>query len=159
MFKVNEKVVYPIHGVGKIEDKFDREFQDEKISYYKVFFEDSSVNVSVPIETAEEMGLRKPLSKKELKKELKDLGSKVRLGKKNIGEINEKAEEKVNTGKVEDVIEAMNMLTTARDKRKKEGKRLSTTSKNILSQARKFLRSEVKEVLGKTAVKEYELEE
>jgi CarD family transcriptional regulator len=159
MFKVREKVVYPIHGVGKIIDKFDREFQDEKISYYKIRFEDSSVTVSVPVETGEEMGLRKPLDKKDLEKRLKDLGKTVKVKKRNIGEVNEMAEEKVNTGEVDEIIETINILRTTRKKRKKQGKRLSTTSKNILSQAKKFLRSEVKEVLGKTAVKEYDLEE
>jgi CarD family transcriptional regulator len=92
MFRVREKVVYPIHGVGKIVDKFDREFQDEKITYYKVEFEDSSVTVSVPIDSAEEMGLRKPLEKDELEEKLEDLGKTVKTKKKNIGEVNEMAE-------------------------------------------------------------------
>jgi CarD family transcriptional regulator len=159
MFKVNDKVVYPIHGVGEIVKKFDREFQDKKISYYKIQFEDSSVTVSVPVESAEEMGLRKPHTKKEMKKLLKDLGKKVKVKKKNIGDVNEMAEEKVNTGELEEIIETVNILMVTRKRRKKDGKRLSTTSKNILSQAKKFLRSEVREVLGEEAIEKYELGE
>ncbi len=57
-FRVNQKVVYPSQGVGKIVEIFDKEFKGETISYYKIYIDVSEMIVMVPVATAPDLGIR-----------------------------------------------------------------------------------------------------
>lgn len=57
-FKINQKIVYPSQGVGKITEIFDKEFKGETLSYYKIYIESSDMIVMVPVSKAEELGIR-----------------------------------------------------------------------------------------------------
>ncbi|MCR5186242.1 MAG: hypothetical protein K6D97_03905 [Clostridia bacterium] len=53
MFKVGDKVVYPMHGAGKIESIEERSILDETHQYYIIKMP-GEVKVMVPIAKAEE---------------------------------------------------------------------------------------------------------
>ena len=36
-FKIDQKVVYPSQGVGKVIDIFEKKFKDELLLYYKIY--------------------------------------------------------------------------------------------------------------------------
>lgn len=57
-FRVNQKVVYPSQGVGKIVEIFDKEFKGETVSYYKIYIDVSEMIVMVPVATAPDLGIR-----------------------------------------------------------------------------------------------------
>ena len=59
MFKEGEKISYPMHGAGFIEAIEEKMFLDEKKSYYVLKFSEGDIQVNVPVETAEQAGLRK----------------------------------------------------------------------------------------------------
>lgn len=69
-FKENQEVVYPLQGVGKIQSITEREFNNEKIPYYIIYIEVSDMTVMVPVDKAEELGIRAIVGKKEAQKAL-----------------------------------------------------------------------------------------
>ncbi len=82
IYKKGTKICYPFHGVGKIEEISTKEFNSEKQEYYSISFSDENLKVLVPIDKAEDLGLRKALSKNEVEALLKVL--KERASEPNI---------------------------------------------------------------------------
>ncbi len=64
-FKEKQQVVYPLQGVGQVLSIEEKEFKDEKILYYIIYLEVSDMTVMVPVDKAEELGIRAIVSKKE----------------------------------------------------------------------------------------------
>ncbi len=69
-FSVDQKVVYPSQGVGKVTEVFDKKFKDTVIPYYKIYIEASDMVVMVPVEKAEELGIRQIVSPEEAQEAL-----------------------------------------------------------------------------------------
>ena len=70
-YKVNQEIVYPLQGVGKITSIEEKPFKDELIFYYIVYLEVSDMTVMIPVEKAEEIGIRAIVNKSESHKALK----------------------------------------------------------------------------------------
>ncbi|MCF7927782.1 MAG: CarD family transcriptional regulator [Spirochaetales bacterium] len=70
-FKVNQQVVYPMQGVGKIQEIQERSFKDESLLYYIIYLDVTDMTVMVPVQKAEELGIRAIVTKKEADKALK----------------------------------------------------------------------------------------
>ncbi len=64
-FKEKQQVVYPLQGVGQVLSIEEKEFKEEKILYYIIYLEVSDMTVMVPVDKAEELGIRAIVSKKE----------------------------------------------------------------------------------------------
>ena len=69
-FKVDQEVVYPLQGVGHIQTIEEREFKENKIPYYVIYLEVSDMTVMVPVDKAEELGIRAIVPSSEAKKAL-----------------------------------------------------------------------------------------
>ncbi|MBD5406952.1 MAG: CarD family transcriptional regulator [Treponema sp.] len=61
-FQIEQKIVYPSHGVGKILEIFEKNFRGSEMLYYKIYIEVSDMIVMVPVEKAEELGIREVVS-------------------------------------------------------------------------------------------------
>lgn len=72
-FSINEKVVYPSQGVGLITEIFEKNFRGTTMTYYKIYIEVSDMVVLVPIEKAEELGIRPIVGAEEAEKALNSL--------------------------------------------------------------------------------------
>jgi CarD family transcriptional regulator len=70
LFKAKQEVVYPTQGVGRVEKIEEKEFKGNKILYYVIYLEVSDMTVMVPVDKAEELGLRAIVSPAESKKAL-----------------------------------------------------------------------------------------
>jgi CarD family transcriptional regulator len=57
-FQIDQQVVYPCQGVGKILSIEDKLFKNEMIPYYVIYLEGSDMTVMVPVEKAEDMRIR-----------------------------------------------------------------------------------------------------
>ncbi|MFO8063636.1 MAG: CarD family transcriptional regulator [Spirochaetota bacterium] len=57
-FKEKDHVVYPLQGVGLIQSVEERDFQDKKLLYYVIYLEVTDMTVMVPVQKAEELGIR-----------------------------------------------------------------------------------------------------
>lgn len=64
-FKEKQQVVYPLQGVGQVLSIEEKEFKAEKVLYYIIYLEVSDMTVMVPVDKAEELGIRAIVSKKE----------------------------------------------------------------------------------------------
>ena len=72
-FSMNQTVVYPSQGVGKITDIFKKEFKGEMVYYYKIYLEDSDMYVMVPVMNSGALGIRAIVSAAEAKKALESI--------------------------------------------------------------------------------------
>jgi CarD family transcriptional regulator len=57
-FQIDQQVVYPCQGVGKILSIEDKTFKNETIPYYVIYLEVSDMTVMVPVEKAEALKIR-----------------------------------------------------------------------------------------------------
>jgi CarD family transcriptional regulator len=69
-FKINQKVVYPSQGVGIVKEVFEKTYKDKTTPYYKIYIEASDMVVMVPVENAENLGIRQIVSAKEAQEAL-----------------------------------------------------------------------------------------
>ncbi len=153
MLRVGRKVVYPVYGAGKIKKRYKPRGEDKE--YYKVDFYDSKTTISLPVEDAEDLGLRPLLSKKKLKKRLKKLDSKKKIKKKDMKNVKEEAQELFDSGRMKDAVETLQRMRAAKRLKDEEGKSLGIRDKTLLDDARSFIASEVRAVLGESQVEEY----
>jgi len=75
MFKVGDKVVYPMHGVGEIEAIEQKVVLNQKADYYLITIFSSGMKVMIPVNNAGNIGIRGIIAKKDVKKVLDILAS------------------------------------------------------------------------------------
>jgi CarD family transcriptional regulator len=138
LFKVGDKVVYPMHGAGIIEAIEEKEVLGEKNKYYVLHFPVGEMKVMIPITTCKEAGLREVISKDGVQKV-------VRLLKENGADMSSNWNrryranlEKIKTGDIYEVAEVVRNLI----QREKE-KGLSSGERKMLDNARQILVSEL----------------
>jgi len=73
-FKVNQKIVYPSQGVGKIIEIKEKKFNDETLLYYVMYLEVSDMTIMVPVNRCTELGIRAIVSAEEALEALKTIG-------------------------------------------------------------------------------------
>lgn len=69
-FKEKQQVVYPLQGVGQIQEIVEMDFKGEKTLYYVIYLPVSDMTVKIPVDRAEEHGIRAIVAKKEAEKAL-----------------------------------------------------------------------------------------
>jgi len=69
-FVVDQRVVYPSQGVGRILEIREKSFKDTKVLYYIIYLEFSDMTVMVPVDKADTLGLRAIVPKGEAEKAL-----------------------------------------------------------------------------------------
>jgi CarD family transcriptional regulator len=69
-FKVDQRIVYPSQGVGRILEIREKAFKDTKLLYYTIYLEFSDMTVMVPVDKALELGIRAIVPKDEAEKAL-----------------------------------------------------------------------------------------
>jgi CarD family transcriptional regulator len=73
-FQIDQKVVYPSQGVGKIIAIQNKKFKDQTIPYYVIYLEVSDMTVMVPTIKAEELGIRAIVPQEEAQRALALIG-------------------------------------------------------------------------------------
>lgn len=64
-FKAKQQVVYPLQGVGQIQELVELDFQGTPTLYYVIYLPVSDMTVKVPVDKAEQLGIRAIVPKKE----------------------------------------------------------------------------------------------
>lgn len=150
MFKVGDKIVYPMHGAGVIETIEERSILDEKQSYYIIKMP-GEVKVMVPTAKAEEIGVRNIIDKE-------TAGKVINVLEQDSTEMsmkwNKRYRDNVEKMKSGDIFEVADIVRNLSFKQKDKG--LSTTEKKMLLNAKQILVSEL--VLAESKDKE-EVEE
>jgi CarD family transcriptional regulator len=73
-FQIDQRVVYPCQGVGKILAIKDKVFKNEMVPYYVIYLEVSDMTVMVPVHKAEELRIRAIVPQEEAFRALELLG-------------------------------------------------------------------------------------
>lgn len=132
--KVGSKVFYPSHGAGTVKELKEIEFAGEKREYAEFEFVNKKLVISTPISELENLGIREITSKTTLKKLIKDLKKDPTLKpkSKDYSQLIEKVEEMIETGEVEQFIDAIKFCNYEKDTREKEGRLIPVSvSKSI----------------------------
>ncbi len=138
MFKVGDKVVYPMHGAGVIEAIEEKEVLGEKRRYYIMKLPCGNMKVMIPIDNIDEIGLRQVVDAKAVKKVLSILQDKESAMSSNWNRRYRANLEKIKSGNIYEVAEVVRNLSI-RDKEKG----LSTGERKMLETARQILISEL----------------
>jgi CarD family transcriptional regulator len=143
-FKVGDKVVYPNHGVGVIEQVAQHAIGGSESSFYRLRIVATDSTVMVPVENTAAVGLRKVLSRRETSRVIKALREgEVTTYDDWKGRFQANSE-KMRTGDVQAVAEVLKSLTMLN-----EIKPLSYRERKMLDRARFLLVSELAEASGK----------
>ena len=138
MFKIGDKVVYPMHGAGVIESIEEKEVLGERNQYYILRLPVGDMKVMVPITTSREAGLREVVGKEEIKKVFRILKGTSTAMSANWNRRYRANLEKIKSGDIFEVAEVVRNLI-----RREKEKALSSGEKKMLENARQILVSEL----------------
>ncbi len=147
MFKVGDKVVYPMHGAGIIEAIEEREVLGERQKYYIMRLPIGDMKVMIPVDSIDGIGLREVIGEKEVSQVFEILRSEKTKMSSNWNRRYRANMQKIKSGDIFEVAEVVRNLMQ-RDKEKG----LSTGERKMLDNARQILISEL--VLAKNLEEE-----
>lgn len=110
VFKVNELVVYPAHGVGKISQIEEQEIAGAKLELYIVEFEKEKLRLKVPTSRAEQKGMRRLSDKVQIESALKILKGRARIKRTMWSRRAQEYDAKINSGDIMAVAEVVRDL-------------------------------------------------
>lgn len=140
MFKIGDKVVYPMQGSGIIENIEEKEFAGEKQQYYIIKILNNNMKLMIPSSKISDSNLRlisnpDSLDETLLKAQNGEFDCEETLNSKQRYNLNM---EKFKTGSFEKGIEVISTLTTANSK-----KPLNSSEKQLLTNAKKLILEEI----------------
>ncbi|MBZ5648291.1 MAG: CarD family transcriptional regulator [Acidobacteriia bacterium] len=137
-FRVGDKVVYPNHGVGVIEQISSRTFGATVEKYYLLNIKSSSLKVMVPFQNVASVGLRRVVKNGDVQKILEYLITGKCDNHSDWKYRFKENSEKMRTGSLMDVAEVLKSLLLLN-----QTKPLSFREKKMLERARYLLVSEL----------------
>ncbi len=138
MFKIGDKVVYPMHGAGIIEAIEEKEVLGETRQYYILRLPVGDMKVMIPISNCEEVGLRQVIDNDGVQRVFHILREQSTSMSDNWNRRYRANLEKIKSGNIYEVAEVVRNLV----KRDKE-KGLSSGERKMLENARQILISEL----------------
>ena len=144
VFKVGDKVCYPLHGIGMIEAIEERTVLNETASYYVLRFFVGRMTALVPVQSAQRVGLRHLIPAEECRDVLRFLGEAPEKADENWNKRYRENYEKLRGGSIYEVADVVKCL----QKREAE-KGLSAGERRMLSNARQLLFGELSASTGR----------
>jgi CarD family transcriptional regulator len=142
-FAVGDKVVYPHHGAAIIEGKEKRVFDGHKTDYFVLRITYGDLKVSIPVDKAEEIGLRDVINDEEVEEVFAVLRKKEARMPTNWSRRFKNHVEKLKSGDIYQVAEVVRNLSL-----READKGLSAGEKRMLGKARQILVSELTFAIG-----------
>lgn len=138
MYKIGDKIAYPMHGAGVIETIEEKKIMGFIKKYYVMLVPFGEMKMMIPCESCEKIGIREVMSRDEMKAVFNTLAEGSSEMSDNWNRRYRDNMEKLKTGDLEHVAEVVRNLMRA-DKVKK----LSMGEKKMLGNAMQILLSEV----------------
>ncbi|MDI3537861.1 MAG: CarD family transcriptional regulator [Eubacteriaceae bacterium] len=138
MYKIGDKIVYPMHGAGIIEAIEEREIFDEINTYYIMQIVSEGLQILIPVDKVDEIGVRTIVGKDDIYDMLKSMHAPMDDMEKNWNRRYRDHLEHLKTGDIFEVAKVVKNLILLDRK-----KGLSTGEKKMLNSARNFLVSEM----------------
>jgi len=109
-FEVEDHVVYPTHGVGKITGIEAQEIAGQKLKLLVIQFEKDRMTLRVPVAKAKSSGLRRLSTKKEMQTALVTLKGRSRIKRTMWSRRAQEYEAKINSGDPRSIAEVVRDL-------------------------------------------------
>lgn len=138
MYKIGDKIVYPMHGAGTIEKIESREILGEVKEYYILNISCGDMGLMLPVDNCDRIGVRSIVSEDQMDEAIKILGQESTKMADNWNKRQRENMDKLKTGNINITAEIVRNLTRMDRERK-----LSAGEKKMLTNARKILLSEV----------------
>ncbi|MCL5059013.1 MAG: CarD family transcriptional regulator [Actinobacteria bacterium] len=138
MYKIGDRVVYPMHGAGIIESIEEKEILGEKRQYYILKLPVGDMKVMIPINNCREIGLREVIDSEGVQKVMGILKEQSSNMSTNWNRRYRANLEKIKSGNIYEVAEVVRNLVN-RDREKG----LSSGERKMLENARQILLSEL----------------
>jgi CarD family transcriptional regulator len=138
LFEVGDKVVYPHHGAGTVVKKEKREILGQTREYLTIQILHNDMTVNVPVENAEQVGLRTVIDEDLVNTVVKALTAGESEMPKTWNRRFKHNRDKMKTGDIFELAEVVKNLSL-RD----HEKGLSTGEKQMFVKAKKILASEL----------------
>ena len=114
-FEVDQHIVYPAHGVGRITAVESQTVADMSLEVYVVSFEQDKLILRVPTARAAASGMRPLASSKVVNDALKTLGGRARIKRTMWSRRAQEYEAKINSGDLISIAEVVRDLHRAED--------------------------------------------
>jgi CarD family transcriptional regulator len=138
MYNIGDKIVYPMHGAGIIEQIEEKVILGERREYYVLRVPCGDMKIMIPVDKSDDIGVRAVITPEEMEEVLAILRGESSEMSNNWNRRYRENTEKLKTGDAREVAEVVrNLLRTDREKT------LSTGEKKMLSSARQILVSEM----------------
>ena len=108
IYNINDHVVYPKHGVGKIMSVEKAVIGDIDINFYKVFIDKDKLTLTIPIN--QQSNLRHISSVNQINKCLSILKTKPKIKRTMWSRRSQEYEQKINSGKIYELAEVVKDL-------------------------------------------------
>lgn len=138
MFEVGDRVVYPMHGAGVIEKIESKQVLGEIRDYYVLNVSSGAINIMIPTDNCERIGMRHIISQSEVDEVFALLRADSTAMESNWNRRYRENTEKLKTGDILEVAEVVRNLW-----RNDKVKKLSAGEKNMLNNAKQILISEL----------------
>jgi len=143
MYSIGDLIVYPMHGAGVIEAIEEKEVLGVLRKYYIMKLPLDDMMVMIPLDSVEDIGIRKVVLPKIIKEVIAALAEDETTVSQNWNRRYRANIDKIKTGNIFEVTEVVRNLTL-RDREKS----LSTGERKILNNAKQVLLSEIILVSG-----------
>lgn len=136
-FRKGDAVVYPTHGVGRVERVGFEDIAGYRLNLIHISFEDNQMTLRVPVAQARAAGLRKLASRQALTAALATLTGRPRTSRLMWAKRSQEYLAKINTGNPEALAEVIRDLRSTGD-----GSRGSFSQRNLFELALERLAGE-----------------
>lgn len=109
-YQAGQYVVYPAHGVGRIEAIESQEIGGIKLEVYVIYFEKEKMTLRVPVNRAEKAGLRALSTGGDLTKAFQTLQGKAKVARGMWSRRAQEYETKINSGDIVSIAEVVRDL-------------------------------------------------
>lgn len=138
LFQIGEKIVYPNHGIGTVENISSRSFGAQFERYYLLRLTFNSMTVMVPFSHVQEIGLRRVTRNGEVARVLQFLAEGSAKGKADWKDRYKENCDKMRHGSLLEIAEVLKSLLVLQAE-----KPLSFREKKMLDRARHMLVTEL----------------
>lgn len=138
MFKIGDKVFYPMYGAGTIDGIEERKILGEKRTYFSMKMPLDEGVAMIPTDTCETIGVRYIISKKEATKALAVFRAEQITEDENWNKRHRENMEKLRTG---DIYQLVGVVKSLMLRDRKKG--LSTSERKMLGVAKQMFVSEI----------------
>ena len=138
MYKIGDKIVYPMHGAGIIEAIEEREIFEEIKPYYIMQIVSEGLQILIPVDKVDDIGVRTIVTQPVIDEMIESLKLPMDEMEKNWNRRYREHLERLKTGDIFEVAKVVkNLILLDRLKG------LSTGEKKMLNNARNFIVSEM----------------